>query len=110
MIQYFNYFITEKVFDYILKAVAWVGEHGWKLLPLYRFNPDLEDEGKNPLHIDSKAASIPFSEYALNENRYRMLKMMNPDHADELMAMAQKDVEKAWRFLEGRFKALETGK
>jgi len=78
--------------------------------PLYRFNPDLEDEGKNPLHIDSKAASIPFSEYALNENRYRMLKMMNPDHADELMAMAQKDVDKAWRFLEGRFKALETGK
>ena len=35
----FNYFITEAVFDYILKAVSWVGEHGWKLLPLYQFNP-----------------------------------------------------------------------
>ena len=35
----FNYFITEAVFDFILKAVSWVGEHGWKLLPLYQFNP-----------------------------------------------------------------------
>jgi len=78
--------------------------------PLYRFNPALEAEGKNPLHIDSKAPSIPFADYALNENRYRMLKMMNPAHADELMALAQNDVEKAWKFLEGRAKALEPGK
>ena len=78
--------------------------------PLYRYNPALEAEGKNPLHIDSKAPSMPFAEYALNENRYRMLKMMNPAHADELMAMAQKDVERAWRFLEGRFTALEATK
>jgi len=78
--------------------------------PLYRYNPALDTAGKNPLHIDSKAPSMPFADYALNENRYRMLKMMNPAHADELMAMAQKDVEKSWKFLEGRFKALETGK
>jgi pyruvate-ferredoxin/flavodoxin oxidoreductase len=78
--------------------------------PLYRYNPDLEAEGKNPLHIDSKAPSIPFAEYALNENRYRMLKMMNPEHADELMEMSQKDVVKAWKFLEGRVKALEPEK
>jgi pyruvate-ferredoxin/flavodoxin oxidoreductase len=78
--------------------------------PLYRYNPDLEDQGKNPLHIDSKAPSMPFADYALNENRYRMLKMMNPAHADELLAMAQKDVEKAWKFLEGRAKALEPEK
>jgi pyruvate-ferredoxin/flavodoxin oxidoreductase len=75
--------------------------------PLYRYNPNLESEGKNPLHIDSKAPSMPFADYAMNENRYRMLKMMNPAHADELMAMSQKDVEKSWRFLEGRFQALE---
>ena len=53
---------------------------------------------------------MPFADYALNENRYRMLKMMNPTQADELMAMAQNDVEKAWKFLEGRAKALEPGK
>lgn len=75
--------------------------------PLYRFNPELEIQGKNPLHIDSKAPSMPFADYALNENRYRMLKMMNPEHADELMAQSQNDVNKSWRFLEGRCKALE---
>ena len=78
--------------------------------PLYRYNPELEAEGKNPLHLDSKAPAIPFADYAMNENRYRMLKMMNPAHAEELMAMSQKDVERAWKFLEGRFKALEPGK
>ncbi len=78
--------------------------------PLYRYNPDLEDQGKNPLHIDSKAPTISFADYALNENRYRMLKMMNPEHADELMALAQKDVDKAWKFLNGRAKALEPEK
>jgi len=78
--------------------------------PLYRFNPDLDSEGKNPLHLDSKAPAIPFADYALSENRYRALKMMNPAHADELMAASQKDVERAWKFLEGRFKSLEPAK
>ncbi|MEA3547113.1 MAG: pyruvate:ferredoxin (flavodoxin) oxidoreductase [Thermodesulfobacteriota bacterium] len=75
--------------------------------PLYRYNPDLEAQGKNPLTIDSKAPAMPFDEYALGENRYRMLKITNPSMADELMAQSQKDVEKAWKFLEGRAKALE---
>ena len=78
--------------------------------PLYRYNPDLEAQGKNPLHLDSKAPSMPFEEYALNENRYRMLKLTNPAMADELMAMSQKDVEKSWKFLVGRAEALEPEK
>lgn len=36
----FNYFISEVVFEYILDAVHLVAEHGWKLLPLYRFEPN----------------------------------------------------------------------
>ncbi len=78
--------------------------------PLYRYNPTLEEEGKNPLKIDSKAPAMPFAEYALGENRYRALKITNPGMADQLMAQAQKDVEKAWKFLEGRAKALEPEK
>lgn len=35
----FNYFIGEATFQYILEAVHFVAEHGWKLLPLYDFNP-----------------------------------------------------------------------
>ena len=41
--------------------------------PLYRYDPRLVDEGKNPFQLDSKAPSIPLKEYAYNENRYRML-------------------------------------
>jgi pyruvate-ferredoxin/flavodoxin oxidoreductase len=75
--------------------------------PLYRYNPVLEDEGKNPLIIDSKEPTITFADYALGENRYRMLKMANPDMADELMALSQKDVDKSLKFLKSRFNALE---
>jgi hypothetical protein len=35
----FNYFISEPTFAYILDAVHLVAEHGWKLLPLYQFDP-----------------------------------------------------------------------
>ena len=45
----------------------------------------LEAEGKNPLTIDSKEPTMTFADYALNENRYRMLKISNPDMAEELM-------------------------
>jgi selenocysteine lyase/cysteine desulfurase len=36
----FNYFISEEAFRYIVQAVAMVAEHGWKLLPEYRFDPN----------------------------------------------------------------------
>jgi selenocysteine lyase/cysteine desulfurase/CRP-like cAMP-binding protein len=34
-----NYFTSEAVFDYLLEAVHLVADHGWKLLPQYRFDP-----------------------------------------------------------------------
>ena len=36
----FNYFMSETVFEYILDAVHLVANEGWKLLPLYSFDPD----------------------------------------------------------------------
>ena len=62
--------------------------------PLYRFDPRLADQGKNPLQIDSKEPTIPFAEYAFGENRYLVLKKMMPEHAGELSKLAQKDVER----------------
>jgi pyruvate-ferredoxin/flavodoxin oxidoreductase len=56
--------------------------------PLYRYNPALAAECKNPLQLDSKAATIDFMEYANNENRYRMLKKANPKGADAMMKKA----------------------
>jgi selenocysteine lyase/cysteine desulfurase len=35
----FNYFIGEPVFDYVVEAVHLLADEGWKLLPLYRFDP-----------------------------------------------------------------------
>ncbi|MGO9901669.1 MAG: aminotransferase class V-fold PLP-dependent enzyme [Solirubrobacteraceae bacterium] len=35
----FNYFLSEATFDYILEAVHFIADEGWKLLPLYRFDP-----------------------------------------------------------------------
>lgn len=35
----FNYFISEEVFSFLLQAVHLIAEHGWKLLPLYQFDP-----------------------------------------------------------------------
>jgi selenocysteine lyase/cysteine desulfurase/CRP-like cAMP-binding protein len=35
----FNYFISETVFAYLVDAVHFIADHGWKLLPLYRFDP-----------------------------------------------------------------------
>jgi len=56
--------------------------------PLYRYNPALAAECKNPLQLDSKAATISFEEYTNNENRYRMLKKANPKQAEALMKKA----------------------
>jgi selenocysteine lyase/cysteine desulfurase len=35
----FNYFVSEEAFRYVIDAVHLVAEHGWKLLPYYRFDP-----------------------------------------------------------------------
>jgi pyruvate-ferredoxin/flavodoxin oxidoreductase len=64
--------------------------------PLYRFNPALISEGKNPLSIDSKDPSVPFQDYAYNESRYRMLVQSDEQRAEALMKLAQKDVRSRW--------------
>ena len=68
--------------------------------PLYRFNPALVDEGKNPLSLDSKAPSISVDKYAYNETRYRMLLQSDEQRAEFLMNLAQQDVKKRWEYLE----------
>ncbi|MDH3997748.1 MAG: pyruvate:ferredoxin (flavodoxin) oxidoreductase [Desulfuromonadales bacterium] len=60
--------------------------------PLFRYDPRLAEEGKNPLQMDSKEPSISFEEFANNQNRFRVLKKANPEHADELMESSAKDV------------------
>ena len=54
--------------------------------PLVRYNPELSEQGKNPLQLDSKEPTISLEEYAYGENRYRVLKKSNPEAAAALMA------------------------
>jgi pyruvate-ferredoxin/flavodoxin oxidoreductase len=68
--------------------------------PLFRYNPDLVKEGKNPLQLDSKPPSMPLKQYAYNETRYSMLAHGNPDAATELLERAQEDVRSRWRLYE----------
>ncbi|MDD8017042.1 MAG: pyruvate:ferredoxin (flavodoxin) oxidoreductase [Bacteroidota bacterium] len=68
--------------------------------PLYRYNPALPKEGKNPFQLDSKPPKIKFEEYAYNEIRYKMLTKMAPEKAKRLLKEAQDDVMKRWRFYE----------
>jgi pyruvate-ferredoxin/flavodoxin oxidoreductase len=68
--------------------------------PVYRYDPRLVKEGKNPLVIESKEPSIPVSQYAYNESRYKMLTQMNEARAEELMQKAQQDAKSRWAFYE----------
>ena len=65
--------------------------------PLYRYNPLLAKQGKNPLKLDSKAPKIKFEEYAYTEARYKMLTKSNPEEAKRLMALAEEDVRNRWK-------------
>ena len=63
---------------------------------LYRYDPRLLEEGKNPLRLDSKAPKIKFKDYAYKETRYKMLTKSHPEHAKELMKKAQEEVDRRW--------------
>ncbi len=56
--------------------------------PLYRYNPELSAEGKNPLQLDSKEPSISFAETAATENRFKQLATVN-EKAEEMLKLAE---------------------
>ncbi|HBR15841.1 MAG TPA: pyruvate:ferredoxin (flavodoxin) oxidoreductase [Candidatus Omnitrophica bacterium] len=68
--------------------------------PLFRFNPELTLQGKNPFILDSTAPKISFKEYAMRENRFKMLAKTNPVEAKRLMDLAQQDIDDRWRIYE----------
>jgi pyruvate-ferredoxin/flavodoxin oxidoreductase len=68
--------------------------------PVYRYDPRNVRDGKNPLVIESKEPSIPLSQYAYNETRYKMLTQMDEARAEELMKLAQQDAKSRWLLYE----------
>ena len=68
--------------------------------PLYRFDPRLKEQGKNPLQLDSKPPTVGFEEYAYGENRYSTLKQSNPEAAAALMKLASSDAVNRYALME----------
>ena len=59
--------------------------------PLYRYNPDLSNEGKNPFTLDSKDPKIPYADFIMGEVRYASLKKQFPEEAARLFEKAEKE-------------------
>ena len=63
---------------------------------LYRYNPALTAQGKNPFQLDSKEPTLPLAEYIYNETRFRMLTQSNEEAAERLLKLAEEDVKFRW--------------
>lgn len=58
---------------------------------LFRYNPALKKEGKNPFILDSKAPTLEYEEFLNGETRYTALMQSEPEKAKELFKRAQED-------------------
>lgn len=58
--------------------------------PLYRYNPELENEGKNPFVYETRDPKTDMMEFMLNEGRYKTLKRQFPEVAENLLDKAVK--------------------
>ncbi|MDR0718153.1 MAG: pyruvate:ferredoxin (flavodoxin) oxidoreductase [Treponema sp.] len=67
------------------------------LWPLYRYDPRLKDQGKNPFHLDSREATTAIEDFMYKEVRFKSLKSANPDRADMLLAKAKAQAERQWK-------------
>jgi pyruvate-ferredoxin/flavodoxin oxidoreductase len=65
--------------------------------PLYRFSPSAAEDG-TPFQLDSKAPTIPVSEFVASEARFAILARTNPERATELGALLQGDADERWRY------------
>ncbi len=65
--------------------------------PLYRYNPMLAREGKNPLKLDSKAPDLALKEYVYQEARFRAVRQFDPEWAEKLLKLAEEDIRRRWQ-------------
>ena len=56
---------------------------------LYRHNPELKEQGKNPFTLDSKEPTESFRDFILGQVRYASIAKQFPEQAEELFAMAE---------------------
>ncbi|MBN2416632.1 pyruvate:ferredoxin (flavodoxin) oxidoreductase [bacterium] len=65
---------------------------------LYRYNPELKKEGKNPFILDSKEPTVPLKEFLEGETRYNSLKLTFPEKVDGYWEKFARTVEERYTF------------
>ncbi|QOP41232.1 pyruvate:ferredoxin (flavodoxin) oxidoreductase [Sulfurimonas marina] len=63
------------------------------LWPMFRYNPELIKEGKNPMHLDYKGPKIPVKDYMYNETRFSMVHQADVGAADEFLNAAEQHAQ-----------------
>ena len=66
---------------------------------LFRFDPRLEEQGKNPFQLDSKEPTADYKEFITSEVRYNRLSRTNPERAERLFNKAADDAKKKYAAL-----------
>ena len=64
---------------------------------LFRYDPRLKEQGKNPLQLDSKAPTMALEDYMYSQGRFRRLKRSDPGRAAYLLDLAKKDVAERFK-------------
>jgi pyruvate-ferredoxin/flavodoxin oxidoreductase len=67
------------------------------LWTLFRYNPMLTEQGKNPFILDSKEPSVDLADYMYNEIRFRSLKQANPERAEMLLNKSRNVVAQQYK-------------
>jgi len=65
--------------------------------PLYRYDPRLIEQGKNPFQLDSKDPVTAIEDYMYSEVRFKALKAADPARADMLLAKVKTNVDRVWK-------------
>ena len=68
---------------------------------LFRYDPRLRAENKNPFQLDSKVPKLQLKDYMDGESRFKMLHKIDPQRAVTLAQDAQKQAAAKWRFYQG---------
>jgi len=68
--------------------------------PLYRYNPLLEKEGKNPFVLESKAPDGTLQQFLSGENRFAVLEKMSPEESVKLRSQIETEINKRYEILQ----------
>ncbi|MDR2972727.1 MAG: pyruvate:ferredoxin (flavodoxin) oxidoreductase, partial [Bacteroidales bacterium] len=67
------------------------------LFPLYRYDPRLKEQGKNPFQLDSKDPTTSVEDFMYKEVRFKSLKAADSNRADALLAKAKSHADRVWK-------------